>query len=229
MSAKTFVLVHGAWIGPWYWRDVEDRLRAAGHRVFSPSLSGMGARRHQLSPDIDLATHIQDVLSLIEDEQISDIVLVGHSYGGMVISGVADAAPKGTISAIVFLDAFLPESGQSMVDIIGPEAAAQVYGDADPIPIPHFLAEGDPVMQSTIPRTTPQPRQTKFQPVGDVSARESIPTKVFVRAAGGGSFHDPTVARLSQDSTWQVVDISTGHDMMLEDPKETARILMEAA
>ena len=90
----TFVLVHGSWAGSVVWRQLAPRLRKAGHEVYAPTLTGIGASKHLLSREIDLDTHIQDVIGVVEDEDLSDIVLVGHSYGGMVISGVADRVPE---------------------------------------------------------------------------------------------------------------------------------------
>ena len=100
----TFVLVHGGWAGSVVWRELAPRLRNAGHEVYAPTLTGIGARKHLLSREIDLDTHIQDVIGVVEDEDLSDIVLVGHSYGGMVISGVADRVPE-RIASLVYLDA----------------------------------------------------------------------------------------------------------------------------
>jgi len=106
--AHTFVLVHGAWHGGWCWRRVADRLRHDGHAVFAPTLTGLGERSHLLRPGIDLATHVADIVNVMQWERLSDVVLCGHSYGGFVISGVAEATPA-LIRSIVFLDAFLPE------------------------------------------------------------------------------------------------------------------------
>ena len=107
----TFVLVHGSWVGSVVWRELAPRLRRAGHDVYAPTLTGIGARKHLLSREIDLDTHIQDVIGVINDEDLSDIVLVGHSYGGMVISGVADRVSE-KVASLVYLDAFVPENGQ---------------------------------------------------------------------------------------------------------------------
>jgi pimeloyl-ACP methyl ester carboxylesterase len=106
---KTFVLVHGAWHGGWCWRRVADRLRHDGHAVFTPTLTGLGERSHLLQPGIDLATHVADVVNLMQWERLSEVVLCGHSYGGFVISGVAEQM-SAAIRAIVFLDAFLPNA-----------------------------------------------------------------------------------------------------------------------
>ena len=104
---RTFVLVHGAWHGGWCWRRVADVLRARGHRVFAPSLTGLGDRAHLFSKDISLQIHVEDILSVVETEELSDFVLVGHSYAGMVISGVADTLGQ-RVSRYVYLDARLP-------------------------------------------------------------------------------------------------------------------------
>src|ERR1700749_3887557 len=117
--AATFVLVHGAWHGGWCWRRVADQLRAGGHTVFTPTLTGLGERSHLLRAGIDLKTHITDGVNVMKWESLSDVVLCGHSYGGMVISGVAEQmAPA--IRSIVFLDAFVPRNGEAIRDVTGP-------------------------------------------------------------------------------------------------------------
>ena len=117
--AHTFVLIHGAWHGGWCWRRVADRLRRDGHVVFTPTLTGLGERAHLLAPGIDLATHVADVVNLLKWERLSEVILCGHSYGGFVISGVAEVMPA-QIRSIVFLDAFLPENGDTIQKLTGP-------------------------------------------------------------------------------------------------------------
>ena len=115
----TFVLVHGAWHGGWCWQRVADRLRGGGHAVFTPTLTGLGERSHLLRHGIDLKTHVTDVVNVMKWEGLSDVVLCGHSYGGFGISGVAEQiAPA--IRSIVFLDAFVPRNGESVLDLTGP-------------------------------------------------------------------------------------------------------------
>ena len=114
----TFVLVHGGWAGGWQWREVAGLLRAAGHEVFTPTLTGLGERVHLANPDIGLDTHIQDILMVLEYEELRDVILVGYSYSGMVITGVAELAPE-RISQLIYLDAFVPQDGQSMLDNAG--------------------------------------------------------------------------------------------------------------
>ena len=119
----TIVLCHGAWGGGWSWTGVADILRGQGHRVFVPTYTGLGERTHLASPDVGLSTHIQDVRALVEWERLDRFVLAGHSYGGMVISGAADKGWR-KITRLIYLDAFLPEDGQSLNDLTSPERAA---------------------------------------------------------------------------------------------------------
>jgi pimeloyl-ACP methyl ester carboxylesterase len=122
VNGQTIVLVHGAWHGGWCYGRVADLLRAAGHRVYTPTLTGLGERSHLLTPSVDLSTHIADIINMIRWEDIRQIVLVGHSYGGMVVTGAADAMTD-RVSALVYLDAFLPTAGRSFHDILPPEVA----------------------------------------------------------------------------------------------------------
>lgn len=112
MKSTAFVLVHGAWHGGWCWRRVADWLTAAGHRVFCPTLTGLGERAHLLTRDVNMTTHIADVLALLESEELHDVVLVGHSYGGIVITGVA-ARAKARLRQLVYLDSAIVEDGES--------------------------------------------------------------------------------------------------------------------
>src|SRR3954454_19634713 len=119
----TFVLVHGAWHGSWCWKRVRKALQMRGHDVFTPTLTGVGERSHLLSPDVTLDTHIEDVVNLIAWEELSDVVLCGHSYGGCVITGVADRLPD-RVGAMVYLDAFVLEHRQSLHDTLPPAQKA---------------------------------------------------------------------------------------------------------
>src|ERR1043166_5206938 len=132
-NANTFVLVHGTWHGGWCWIRVARLLRAQGHEVYTPTLTGLGARSHLMRPGIDLATHIADVVNLIKWEGLKDVVLVGHSYGGFVISGVAEQVP---IASIVFLDSFVPENGDRMVDVTSPASRDAILASAGDIAVP---------------------------------------------------------------------------------------------
>jgi pimeloyl-ACP methyl ester carboxylesterase len=118
-----FVLVHGGRHGGWCWARVAPLLRAAGHDVYTPTLTGLGERSHLLTPDIGLATHVQDILGVFEFEEITDAVLVAHSYGGSVVAGAMERI-AGRVRTLVFLDAFMPAPGETVLDIVGPDLAA---------------------------------------------------------------------------------------------------------
>src|SRR5262249_14497470 len=120
----TYVLVHGAWHGGWCWKKVTPLLRASGYAVFTPTLTGLGERSHLLSPEVSLHTHIQDVVAVVEYEDLREVMLVGHSYGGMVITGVAERVPA-RLSQLVYLDAFVPEHGQALLDLHSPDERAR--------------------------------------------------------------------------------------------------------
>src|SRR6516164_2710248 len=115
-SEKTFLVCHGAWSGGWSWKKMFPLMQAAGHRLLVPTYTGLGDREHLANPAIDLETHIQDVLSVIKFEDLSDIVLLGHSYGGMVATGVADRA-RDRVAQLIYLDALVPRDGQSLFDL----------------------------------------------------------------------------------------------------------------
>ena len=113
---KTFLVCHGAWSAGWAWKKMHPLMAAAGHRLVTPTYTGLGERAHLANPSIDLETHIQDILNVIKYEDLRDIVLVGHSYGGMVATGVADRA-RDRVTRLIYIDAFVPEDGQSLLDL----------------------------------------------------------------------------------------------------------------
>jgi pimeloyl-ACP methyl ester carboxylesterase len=117
--AATFLVCHGAWSAGWAWKKMHPLMAAAGHRLVTPSYTGLGEREHLANPSIDLETHIQDILNVIKYEDLREIVLIGHSYGGMVATGVADRA-RDRISQLIYLDAFVPDDGQSLLDLNEP-------------------------------------------------------------------------------------------------------------
>ena len=121
----TIVVAHGAWSSAWAWQKMRPLLREAGHDIFTPSYTGLGERAHLASPAIDLDTHIADVLGVLTFEDLRDVVLIGHSYGGMVATGVADRA-EGRVAKLIYLDAFAPKDGQSLFDLVGPETEAKM-------------------------------------------------------------------------------------------------------
>jgi pimeloyl-ACP methyl ester carboxylesterase len=230
-----FLLVHGAWHGGWCWRRVADRLRAAGHDVWTPTLTGLGERAHLAGPEVNLDTHIQDVLGVIKWERLDDVVLVGHSYGGAVITGVADAVPE-RLRSLVYLDAHVPKHGQALLDLIAgerremmlkalaarpeglPPTPAAVFGVTDP----HDAAWVDGLCVE-------QPAGTFTQPIRLTGAWGEVRRRVYVLAGGYKSYFHDYAERFRDDPAWEVEVLPTGHDMMVTMPDELTALLVKAA
>src|SRR5271165_5845441 len=179
----TFVLVHGSWAGSVVWRELAPRLRKAGHEVYAPTLTGIGARKHLLNREIDLDTHIQDVIGVIDDADLSDIVLVGNSYGGMVISGVADRVPE-KVASLVYLDAFVPENGQSLLSLLPPDLRlATVPGEdwlVSPIPSASVGLKRPAVIALWEAKSAPHPLATLTQPLQLTGAIGRVRQKMYI-------------------------------------------------
>lgn len=244
-----FVLVHGAWHGGWCWRDVSRRLTAAGHRVFAPTLTGLGDRAHLRVPVPDLSLHIRDVLALIESEELSGFVLAGHSYGGMVITAVADQL-RDRIAAIVYLDAALPADGQSMItqgpDTTPASARAALAGlrqlAPDGIwmqPLPPAalgVAPGDTAATAWLARRmTAHPLPSWTEPVRLVRGGSEGLRRTYVHCTAPvlqqASFaaHAARIRAGGSGPGWSLRTLATGHEAMVTDPDGVARLLLEAA
>ncbi|MBV8791278.1 MAG: alpha/beta hydrolase [Pseudolabrys sp.] len=233
MSRRTFVLVHGAWHGGWAWTRVVERLRAKGHAVYAPSLTGLGERAHLLHPDVDLSLHIEDVLGVVHYEDLSDVVLVGHSYGGNVISGVAEKV-GGKIRSLIFVDAFIPDDGQSVLDIVQPAVAnairaAAARGDKT-VPVRDAAAflvnEKDRAWVDRL--ANPQPIGTFLEKIKLTGARDQLP-RAYVRATGYANVaFDAAFARAKAEG-WRTYEVDCGHDIMINEPDRLTEILIEAA
>jgi pimeloyl-ACP methyl ester carboxylesterase len=235
MQPKTFVLVHGAWRGGWCWRRVADILQSQGHRVFTPTLTGLGERSHLMSGSIGLATHVTDIANVIQWEDLTDVVLVGHSYAGFVISGVAEQVGKAIVS-LVFLDAFVPETGECLVELTAPATrevieAARQRGD---ITVPSRPAEFFKVNEKDRAwmdaMCTPHPIATMLDRITLTGARERVAKKAYIRAR---DYPNPAFAaayeRLQSNPAWRVYEVPCGHDVMVDMPERLAEILLEAA
>jgi pimeloyl-ACP methyl ester carboxylesterase len=235
MQAKTFVLVHGAWHGGWCWRRVADRLQAQGHKVFTPTLTGLGERSHLMRPGIDVSTHVTDVVNVLKWERLSEVVLCGHSYGGFVVSGVAEQmAPS--IGSIVFLDAFLPDNGDSMADLTSQAVrdtlkAATDRGDTGvpARPAAAFLVNDKD--QAWIDALCgPQPIGTMTEKLKLTGARDRIARKAYIRAAAyPNPGFDRAHARVKADRAWRSYEVPCGHDVMVDMPDRLTEILLEVA
>ena len=230
----TFVLIHGAWHGGWCWKRLTPLLRAAGHGVYAPSLTGMGERKHLARPDITLEDHIQDVAQLLEMEDLDDVTLVGHSYGGMVVTGAADRAPQ-RIGKLVYLDAFVPENGKCALDYVVPERAAamrtagQASGLVPPPPLSLWGLTDPRDLAWVKPREVMQPFHTMAQPIrlSNPAALARIPkTFIYCSKPATGSF-DGFAAKLRKDSAWRFHELETGHDAMILKPQALAAIFLK--
>src|SRR5215472_1745757 len=232
--SHTFVLVHGAWHGGWCWRRVADRLSAGGHTVFTPTLTGLGERSHLMRVGIGLDTHIADIVSVIKWEGLTDVVLCGHSYGGFIISGVAEKTAA-AIRSVIFLDAFMPRDGESVQELTGPAvreaiAAAVQRGDLGIAPRPAEAFGVNPADRAWVDRLcVPQPIATFTDAIALTGARQRIARKTYIRAK---SYANPGFDRaydaLRQDASWRTREVPCGHDVMVDMPDRLAEMLVEA-
>ncbi|MDT3438668.1 alpha/beta hydrolase [Pseudofrankia sp. BMG5.37] len=235
----TYVLVHGGGHGGWCYQPVARLLRAAGHEVYAPTLTGLGERAHLVGPHVDLDLHIQDVVALLHYENLRDVILVGHSYGGMVITGIADRAAD-RVGRLVYLDAANPVNGQSLVDVAGPIIQAtrptgKVVDGVELVLIP--FPEAGAFYGVTNPddiawmadRLTPHPWRCFEQPLTltNEAAVWAIPQYHIVCTSTLATRDPELMAKARADG--RLWDIDTGHDLMITEPQATANALTEVA
>jgi len=224
----TFVLVHGATGGGWQWRAVADLLRATGALVFTPTLTGLGERSHLLNPTIDLDTHILDVINVLRFEELNDVVLVGKSYSGMVVTGAAEELPE-RLRRLVYLDAVVPQDGQAMLDVLGEPTAAMLRGlveragDGWRLPLP----PGAPA------RITEHPFACLTQPLRLSNPSAAQVPRTYIRCT-----HDPTgqhgsmtsrMATRARSDGWDVRELESDHDAEQHLPEAVATVLAQLA
>ena len=235
----TFVLVHGGGHGGWCYAKVRRRLEAAGHEVFAPSLSGLAEHAHRLSPSIDLDTHIDDVVSVLFHWDLRDVVLVGHSYGGMVITGVADRATH-RVGKLVYLDAANPRNGQSLVDVAGPVITSvrpmgEVVDGVELVLLPApgagaFYGVSDPEDLAWMDeRLTGHPWACFEQPLvlADEDAVWALPQFHIVCESTLATRDTRLIDAAREEGRLWTVD--TGHDLMITEPAFVADALLEIA
>jgi pimeloyl-ACP methyl ester carboxylesterase len=206
-----------------------------GHAVFTPTLTGLGERAHLLQPGTDLATHVADIVNVMRWERLSDVVLCGHSYGGFVISGVAEQMAA-AIRAIVFLDAFLPRSGDTILKLTGPavqdavRAALQRRETSVP-PRPAEAFGVNPADREWVDSLcVPQPIATFTSAIALSGARERIERKTYIRAkAYANPAFDRALASAAADSSWRCHELACGHDVMVDMPDRLSELLLQAA
>lgn len=239
-----YVLIPGYWLGGWAWRPVARILRSAGHEVYPVSLTGMAERVHLSGPEVGLATHITDVLNLLRYEDLTDVVLVGHSYAGAtLVSSVADRAPE-RISRLVFVDSGPLPDGMAMSQFDADEHAANVElvaaeGDGWRLPPPRWaelaasVPDLDPAVVTTLTeRSVPQPFATTLDPVSLTGVWESLPRLGVLcefteqQARELASVAPPM--RHMADDQWRYVELPTWHWPMLSEPAALAEILLKA-
>src|SRR5947207_9046775 len=216
---RTFVLVHGAWHGGWCWRRVADLLEKQGHKVFTPTLTGVGERSHLMSKDINLDTHITDIVNVIKWENLNGICLVVHSYGGWPGSGAIEQALD-RISSIVWLDAFKPENGQRGFDFASEFSRKALLeavekgepGRRGPKAEAFHVNEKDRTWVDS--KTTPQPNGVALQPIKLTGAREKVARKTYIRPAKYPQpAFDQALAECKADKSWRTFEATnSGHD-----------------
>ncbi len=231
ITPKTYVLVHGAWGGGWVWRRVADRLEKRGHKVFTPTLTGLGERSHLLNAQVNLRTHIMDVANVIKWERLDRVVLVGHSYGGMVISGVAEEQER-AIGSIVFVDGFLPENNQAVADFDLPPTVLAAVERREiavaPPPAEFFdVNKNDRAWMDMM--ATPHPVATLTDRIRQTGARERIARKAYVLATiGEAPAFRMAYTKLRSTPGWKTFELPTGHFVMVDMADRLVEILLAA-
>ncbi len=230
---STFVLLHGAWHGGWVWQRVTPLLREAGHEVHAPTLTGLSDRAHLLHPSVGLSTHIEDVVALIEAHDAQDVVLVGHSYAGQVVTGVTDRLPD-RVAERIYLDAFVGDDGDAAIDLL-PATVAGHYRESVSgpgygwhIPVRSISVLGV-TEQSDLdwlsPRRTPHPWRTYTEPLRLRGKGDQVPA-AFIECVDWMRVFSPYAERAAARG-WPVHEIATGHEAMVTAPNELADLLLQ--
>ncbi len=228
----SIVLAHGAWSAAWAWKKMRPLFRAAGHDFFSPTYTGLGERAHLARPEVDLSTHIQDVLAVLEFENLTDVTLLGHSYGGMVATGVADKARE-RIARVVYIDAFAPTDGQSLFDLVGPKAEANMRagaakdGDGWRLPINPMPPDTSPEdVAWASPRRRPQPIRT-FEQRLKLESKEPPPPRHYIYATrnGPGDVFRQFSTRTKSEAGWKSYELDCSHNPHITCPDALMALL----
>ena len=233
-AGKTYVLVHGAYGGGWIWRDVAEGLRRQGHRVWTPTQTGLGERSHLLSRQITVDTHIEDVAKVIETDDIRDIVLVGHSYGGMSVAGVADRMAD-RIRHVVYLDALVPEDGDTAFKILPPgleearRKAAREHGGGVALPVPGpeaFPIPDGPAKEWFMRRLRPHPIGTYESPVRlSKPAGAGLPVTYVSYTNPPLASIEPSRQRARAKAGWRYMELAVPHDVEVPTPEKVVELL----
>lgn len=225
-----FLVAHGAWSAGWAWKKIRPLLRAQGHELFTPTHTGLGERGHLAAPGIDLETHIADVLGVLEFEDLRNVMLIGHSYGGMVATGVADRARE-RIAKLVYLDAFAPRDGESLFDLTPDQGkhvreAARSTGDGwrmPPNPMPPDTPETD--KDWAMPRRLPQPIKTFEQKLRLQNGESTLPRHyIYCRRCPPGDIFRQFYERAKREG-WGAHEIEASHNPHITAPETLAALL----
>jgi pimeloyl-ACP methyl ester carboxylesterase len=237
----TAVLVHGTWHGGWCWNRVRDLLAAQGWTVFTPTLTGLADRSHLATRDVDLETHVQDVAGVLDYEDLTDVVLLGHSGGGMIVNGVADRMPQ-RIGHLIYLDALVPSDGQTVFDVIGGDdvpalirALAAEKGDGWLIPAEVFSAQDfgvtNPADAAWLEsRFTPHPLRVFETPAKVTGRVAEVPRTTYVNCEGFPLDFGPRIAaQFTASGTADTQHWPTGHNVFVTEPKRVVELIISEA
>jgi pimeloyl-ACP methyl ester carboxylesterase len=229
----TIVVAHGAWSSGWSWKKMRPLLQAAGHEVYTPSYTGLGERSHLATPDVTLDTHIQDIVNVLFYEDLTDIILIGHSYGGMVATAVADRMPE-RIRKVIYLDAFVPRDGQSLNDLAPNRRSGERQAPApdawqiEPNPSPPDTSAED--LAWVTPRRHPQPRRTFEEPVRLTGAIDRLPRAfIYCLKTGPTDTFGQFAERARTESGWQYEEIDATHNPHVTAPYALLETLLRLA
>lgn len=227
-QSSTYVIVHGAWGGAWQFKNTAQKLTKKGHVVYRPTMTGLGERFHLLNDSISLDTHIKDVINTILFENLTDVVLVGHSYGGMVITGVADSIPE-RVKKMVYLDAIVPDDGQSVIESLGmgSDNVSTRFKIEDDSIVPSWVRD-----LSKTPRDVPHPVKTFTQKISLTNRnRLSIPTTYILtyEQDKGGEDKDDFYRfyQKALKNNWKIQKLEASHNPQIDKLDELVNILLE--
>jgi pimeloyl-ACP methyl ester carboxylesterase len=228
----TFLVAHGAWSAGWAWKKMRPLMRAAGHELWTPTYTGVGERAHMARPDIDLDTHIADVLGVLHCEDLRDVALIGHSYGGMVATGVA-ARARDRIARLIYLDAFAPKDGQALLDLVPAEqreritTLVQSEGQGylvPPNPMPPDTSEAD--LAWAAPRRVFQPVGTMRQKLALTGGPLTLPVDyIYALRHPDYDVFGQFAARARTEANWRLHEIDASHNPHITCPQVLMALL----
>jgi pimeloyl-ACP methyl ester carboxylesterase len=236
-TPPTIVLVHGAWHGGWCWERLTPLLEQAGYRVLTPTLAGLGARQAELSTQINMDTHVNEIAALVQAQPVP-VVLLGHSYAGYVISGVADRlADSGKLRSLIYLDAFVPQDGERLADTRTPEDLAKMeasFATGNPayakIPAKFFGITNDADIAWVDAQLTDHPAGTYLQRIALKNKLPASLKRSYIACISPKlATIDASKERVRADASWRYVELATGHDCMVTEPAALSQLILSLA